>query len=157
MPGQLKHLLNGISQLCDHYNWRFRYQKDSKVSSFSEESILENIPTTPEEYESKILEIKNVDVNEFFNQGTTEVALESDNTITFTKPYAGDLEAKFVAIGEYDDVKETLQGPLSLDESSHSQVSFLTKYLGNYDINKINGKFLIRNGTRAVVIAKDRW
>jgi hypothetical protein len=34
---------------------------------------------------------------------------------------------------------------------------FLAKYIGNYDINKIGNKFLIRNGDRAVVIEKDRW
>jgi hypothetical protein len=48
-------------------------------------------------------------------------------------------------------------GALALDESSHSEVTFLNKYLGNYDINKIGDKFLIRNGTRAVVIEKGRW
>ena len=27
LPGQMQHLISGISQLCDCYNWRFRYQK----------------------------------------------------------------------------------------------------------------------------------
>ena len=96
-------------------------------------------------------------MQEFFDQGSVDVALESDNTLTFSKPYSGDVEAILVAIGEYDAVKETLPGALSLDESSNSQVTFLNKYLGNYDINKVGDKFLIRNGTRAVVIQKNRW
>jgi len=48
-------------------------------------------------------------------------------------------------------------GSLSLDESSQSQVLFLNKFLGNYDINKIGSQFLIRNGKKAVVIEKGRW
>ena len=64
---------------------------------------------------------------------------------------------RFISIGEYDDVKDTVPGALSLDESSQSEVTFLNKYLGNYDINKIGDKFLIRNGSRAVVIEKGRW
>jgi hypothetical protein len=112
---------------------------------------------TPEEYQSKILEIKNADVKEFFNQGATEVALESDSTLTFKKPYAGDVTAKFIAIGDYEDVKQTVLGGIALDESSQGQVLFLNKFLGNYDINKIGNKFLIRNGKQAVVIEKDRW
>jgi hypothetical protein len=118
---------------------------------------MEHIPTTPEDYNMKINEIKNTDVQEFFDQGTVEVALESDNTITFSKTYSGDVDAKFIAIGDYNDVKTTVPGPIALDESSQSQVTFLNKYLGNYDINKIGDKFLIRNGNKAIVIAKSKW
>ena len=157
LPGQLRELLNGIGQLCDSYDWRFRYQKAPTSVEFTEESILEHIPVTPEEYESKILEIKNTDVNDFFDQGGTAVTLESDNTLIFSRPYAGPIEAKFIAIGDYEAVKDTVPGRLSLDESSQSQCLFLTKYLGNYDIDKIGNKFLIRNGDRGMVIEKTRW
>lgn len=157
LAGQLKHMFEGISQLCDCYDWRFRYQKASSSVEFSVEAITENIPMTPEDYESKILEMKTTDVQGFFDQGATEVALESDNTITFSRPFAGDVSAKFVAIGDYEEVKDSFPGALALDESSHGEVMFLTKYLGNYDINKINNKFLIRNGSRALVIEKKHW
>lgn len=157
LPGQIKHLLSGISQLCDCYDWRFRYQKSANSVAFTEESVLEHIPMTREEYRNKILEIKTKDVQEFFDQGVTSVAMESDSTITFSKPYAGDVTAKFVAIGDYDAVKASVPGHLALDESSHGQVTFLNKYLGNYDIHKIGNKFLIRNDDQAVVIEKDRW
>jgi len=153
----LKNLLNGISQLTDSSDWRFRYQKSKTSIEFNEQSVKEHIPLTPEEYDQKITEIKNSDVQEFFNQGSIEVALESNNELTFSKPYSGEVTAKFLAIGDYDNVKETVLGALSLDESSQSQTLFLNKYLGNYDINKIGNKFLIRNGNRAVVIEKHRW
>lgn len=157
LPGHLRTLLNGISQLTDNTGWKYRYQKSPTVVDFSLETITEHIPTTPEEYQSKILEFKTQDVQEFFDQGIVDVALEADNTLTFSKPYSGDLTAEFVSIGNYDDVKETLPGAVSLDESSQSQTLFLNKYLGNYDINKIGNKFLIRNGTKAVVIQKGGW
>lgn len=157
LPKQLKELLSGISNLTDSFNWRFRYQSNSSSVEFDEDSITENVPITPEEYSTKILEIKTTDVKSFFDQGATEVALESDNTLTFSKPYSGDITAKFIAIGDYDDVKHTVPGAISLDESSRGQTVFLNKFLGNYDINKIGNKFLIRNGDRAVVIEKDRW
>jgi hypothetical protein len=155
LPSQMKMLLSDIGKLCDRDNWKFRYQKSFDSVEFNEQSVMEHIPMTPAEYENKILEIKNVDLQEFFNQGTTEVSLESNGTLTFSKPYAGDVQAKFIAIGDYDDVKETVPGALSLDESN--QTLFLNKYLGNYDIHKIGTKFLIRNGTQAVVIEKTRW
>jgi hypothetical protein len=157
LAGQLKHMFEGISQLCDIYDWKFHYQKTQSVLPFTVEAINETVPMTPESYESRIMEFKQTDVQEFFDQGVVDVDLAEDNTLTFSKPYAGDVTAKFISIGEYDDVKETVPGALALDESSHSEITFLNKYLGNYDINKIGDKFLIRNGARAVVIEKGRW
>jgi len=157
LPENLKHLLAGVGKLTGTEEWRFRYQKAPNSVEFNSKSVMEHIPMTPADYDNKINEIKTNDVQEFFDQGTVEVALESDNTITFSKPYSGDVDATFIAIGDYENVKETLPGALALDESSNSQVTFLNKYLGNYDINKVGDKFLIRNGTRAVVIQKNRW
>jgi hypothetical protein len=152
LPNQLENLLKGVGQLTDIKGWRFRYQKQPSSVEFNEETVMEHIPLSPIEYESKILEIKNTDVKEFFDQGSTDVELDEHNNLTFTKPYSGDVTAKFISIGDYDNVKETLPGALSLDESSQSQTTFLNKYLGNYDINKIGDNFLIRNGKKAVII-----
>lgn len=154
---QLKELLGGVGQLCDCREWKFRYQKAPTSLEFNEENITETIPMTKEDYERKVMEIKNTDIKEFFNQGSVDVDLAEDNTLVFSRPYAGDIAAKFIAIGDYEDVKHTVPGPLSLDESSQSQMFFLAKYIGNYEINKIGNKFLIRNGNKAVVLEKDRW
>ena len=158
LPKQIKKLLSGVSQLTDCWDWNFKYHKSSKAIPFSEQSIIEHVPTTSAAYENKILEIKNSDVNKFFNQGAIDgVTVESDNSMTFKKPFFGDLSMKLVSIGRYNDVKKTLPGALSLDENSQSQVYFLQKYLGDYDITKIGDKFLIRNGHNAVVVEKNRW
>jgi len=157
LPSQLKHLLDGIGQLTGHTAWRFRYQKDKSSLPFNEETVMENIPLSQEDYDSKITEIKTSDIKGFFNQGTVEVTMESGNMIRFKKPFSGEVTAKFVSIGDYENVKHTVPGALSLDEGSQTQVLFLNKFLGNYDINKIGNKFLIKNGNQAVVLEKDRW
>lgn len=154
---QLTDLLNGIGQLCDCRDWKFRYQKADQSVEFNEDSITKNIPLTKEDYYAKVLSIKESDIKQFFNQGATNVTIDETNMLTFKRPYAGDIQAKFIAIGDYDIVKNTVPGKLSLDEASQSQMFFLAKYLGNYDINKIGNKFLIRNESKAIVIEKDRW
>ena len=153
----MRELLNGIGQLCNCYEWRFRYQKANSSLPFNEETVMENIPLSQEEYDSKITEIKTTDLKGFFNQGTVEVTLESNSMIRFNKVYSGEISAKFIAIGKYEDVKNIVPGAISLDESSQTQVLFLNKFLGNYEINKIGNKFLIKNGDQAVVLEKDRW
>lgn len=158
LPEQLKKLLGGLSQLTDNWNWKFRYQKSTGLIPFTEEKIVEHVPMTPNEYEKKILEIKNNQVNKFFNQGSLDtVTVEEDNSMTFKKPFFGNLHMKLLSIGKYEDIKNSLPGAISLDENSQSQIYFLQKYLGNYEIDKIGDKFLIRNGNYAIVAEKDRW
>jgi hypothetical protein len=157
-PAQIKDLLNGISQLCDCTDWRFRWYKDIGGYDFNEENISKCVPLTPEEYQRSIEGDDAAEVAEFFDQGAlNSVSLNEEKVITFTKPFAESLSAKLIAIGEYNVLKNALQGALQLDESSRSQVTYLNKYLGNYDINKIENHFLIRNGDRAVILAKATW
>ncbi len=157
LPNQIKELLNGISLLSDCWDWKFKYQKDKTAIPVSDSALTEHIPMSDLAYKQYMLEVKNQDLQEFFDKGIAEIAVESDNTITFSRPYSGDVTAKFVAIGDYETIKDTLPGALSLDEGSQSEMFFLAKYFGNYDINKIGDKFLIRDGNRAVVIEKGRW
>lgn len=157
-PGQIKELLNGMSQLCDCDNWRFRWYRDIGGHDFSEEAIAEVVPLTSEEYHRSIEGQEAEEVAEFFNRGALDaVQVDEDKNITFVKPYTTPLHAKLIAIGEYNTLKAVLRGGLQLDESSRGQVLFLNKYLGNYDINKIEGHFLIRNEDKAVIIAKSDW
>lgn len=154
---QLRQLLRGIGQLCDCKDWHFKYQKNSKIIEFTEDTVASNIPLTKEDYQAKVLSIKENDIKEFFDQGAADVSLDENNLLTFRRPYAGDIQAQFISIGDYENVKDTVPGKLSLDEASQSQMFFLAKYLGNYEFNKIGNKFLIRNGSKAIVIEKDRW
>jgi hypothetical protein len=74
LPGQLRSLIDGVSQLCDNYDWKFKYQK-SGLLEFNEKTIMENVPLDDKEYTQKMLEIQEQAVKEFFNQGATEVVL----------------------------------------------------------------------------------
>jgi len=158
LPGQIKGVLEGVSQLCNCWEWKFRYHKEIASVPATIENIMEHIPLEPIAYESKVLEYKNNSVSEFFDQGAIdEVVLDENDTITFKKPYSESLQLSLVAIGAYESVKDKVQGAIQLDETSRNETVFLEKYLGNYEIHKIADKFLIRNGDRAVIVKKDRW
>ena len=157
-PSQVKELLNGLTQLCDCKQWRFRWYKDIGGHEFDEEIFAKTVPLTPEEYESSIEGADTTEITDFFDQGALEsIQLDKDRNITFNKSFSGPITAKVIAIGEYKVLKNILNGGLQLDESSRSQVSYLNKYLGKYDINKIENHFLIRNGDKAVILAKNIW
>lgn len=157
LPSQISDVLEGVSQLCDCWDWKFKYHKTGEALPVSEQALTEHVPMTPEEYESRMLEYQGAEISEFFNQGAAEVKLMDDKTIVANKYYAGPIEMELIDIGDYNTIKESIKGGIQLDEASRSQTIFLEKYLGNYEINKIDGKFLIRNGTKGMIVKKDRW
>lgn len=158
VPSQIKDILNGISNLTDNWDWRFRYLRAGQSYEFTEQAIMENVPLDGAAYDSKVLENKNKVLNKFFNQGAFDsIVLDENDNITITKHYSGSVGMKLLALGKYDEVKDSLKGGIQLDEASQSQVTFLEKYLGNYEIHKIADKFLIRNDKQAIIVTKDRW
>lgn len=156
-PGAVKDLLSGMSQLCDIKTWRFRWYREHQATEFSVESFTELVPLTKEAYEMKSQSSDQTEIIEFFDQGAINDITLEEGIVTFKKPFAGALSAKLVAVGEYKVLKHVLKGAIQLDEMSRSQMSYLNKYLGNYDINKIENHFLIRNGDRAVILSKEIW
>jgi hypothetical protein len=155
---QINDILEGVGQLCDCTNWKFRYHKDIESREFSKEAINEHVPCSPEEYELKELAYKQTSVEEFFNQGSIDnVILDDQNNLKFIKPYSESLQCKLVSFGPYESLKDQIPGAIQLDETSRTQMIYLEKYLGNYEIHKINNQFLIRNGDKAVILQKDSW
>jgi hypothetical protein len=158
LPGQIRDLLSGVGQLVDSVDWRYRYHKGGKSKAFSEQSILEDIPLSQEDYKNKMLEIKGNAIKEFFDKTPFDsVKIDENHNVTISKPFSGSVNLELLAMGPYQDIQDSLQGAIQLDEASQSQVNFLEKYLGPYEIHKINDKFLVRNGDTALVFKKERW
>jgi hypothetical protein len=157
-PNEILELLNGISRLTDVRKWRFRWYKDSIGKEFNIDNFSSSIPLTPEDYQKLVGDQDSVEISEFFNKGAVDAVFEnSKNTITFHRPFSTPLTVKLIALGEYNLLKNVLAGGIQLDESSQNQVLYLNKFLGNYEIHKIEEHFLIRNDERAVIIQKTDW
>jgi hypothetical protein len=154
----IENLLSDIGKLCKIENWKFCWYKNKNSFDFDIETFSNNIPLTANDYVRMSHQLANTAVIEFFNQGALEnVKLDENRNIQFTKMFSGPLTAKLVAFGEYNELKNLLPGNIQLDESSRHRVLYLNKYLGNYDINKINDHYLIRNDKLAIIITKDIW
>lgn len=156
-PQHIFDILQGLEKLTDCDTWNFKYYKEPGIKTASIENLKNTIPLSVEDYNLRQTTNKELELQEFFNHGTVDISLDQKNNIVFSKPYSGSLDAKLISFGSYDAVKDQLPGKLSLDENSQSQVFFLTKYFGNYAIDKIDNKFLIAKGNQAVIIEKERW
>lgn len=154
----VEELLQGVGQLCGCKNWKFKYFRDHDEHEFSKESFIEFVPLDVEEYKDRVKNQKMADAGDVLDQGPAEVAdIDESNNLVIRKQYAGDITIQLEAIGDYRTLEESLKGGLQLDESSNGQVLFLEKYLGNYEIHKINNKFILKNGDKAMIFRKDTW
>jgi hypothetical protein len=151
-------LLQGVSQLCGSDSWKFRYFRDVEDHPFSDEDFIQVVPLSVSDYKLRVKKQKLVDAGKVLDKGPAEATdIDESNNLTISKPYTGTLKIKLESLGEYSNLKESLKGPLQLDESSNGEVLFLEKYLGNYEIHKINNKFILKNGTKAMIFSKDIW
>lgn len=158
IPRQIMELLNGVSLLCDCQEWNFRYFKDMNLYHATESNLSQHIPLTEVDYSNKMQVLKQDKVSNFFDQGAIDsVEVDEDNNLRFSKPYSETLQLKLLAMGDYEHLKEKVQGGIQLDETSRNETLYLEKYLGNYEIHKIDNKFLIKNGDSAVIVQKEGW
>lgn len=157
-PKEISQLIKDLSKLCNIDKWTFKYFKDPETHSFTQEAIEKFVPLTSKDYKLRVKEHTIDSIEEVLNQGPTEVVdVDENNNFILSKPYAGNLEFTLENIGNYRDIILDLPGHIQLDESSNSEVIFLEKYLGNYEIHKINEKFLIKNKDKAIVVSKRGW
>lgn len=157
LPNNLNELFYGLKKLTGKSDWKFAYQKSKEYHDLNEDNIKKYVPLSQKSYNKFMFESKQTDIKKFFNQGAIDVILSENNIITFKKPFFQDLSAKFVAIGNPKTILKITPGPLDITESGQSEILFLNKFLGNYDIQKIGNKFIIRNDKNAIIIEKDRW
>jgi hypothetical protein len=90
----------------------------------------------------------------FFNNSYLE-SIDADNdTLVFQKKYAGPLRMKIKGFGTLEEMYDATPGKIMLESSAMSEVLFLTKMLGNYNITKVGTDFIFENNGFAVVLER---
>jgi hypothetical protein len=151
---QILEVLDGVGKLADVDNFKFRYYKSFKSIEANEDSLLETIPKTKDEYEAVIKERMVNNYANFFGRSFLESVKVSNDQITFEKKYAGPVTLNIKDFGTKNEVYDRLKGPIMLESKDMSEVLFYTKYIGNYNITKIGSSFVFESQGHAVVLEK---
>lgn len=147
-------LLYGLEKLTDISNFKFRYYKSFNSEDATKENLEHSIPLSPEEYEIKIKEQTFENFQNFFNKSYLESIEMLDDQIQFKKVYGDPVHFKFVNSGPKHQILESILDKISINYNDMSEVLFLTKYIGNYNITKFGNKFVFENNNYAVVLEK---
>ena len=89
-------------------------------------------------------------LKEFFSKTVLdELVLEDDDTIVIRKPFG--VEVKLQKVTDQN-ILET-SAP-EVDDKSTSEVFWLTKVLGDYNINKFGDSFMLQNGNDTMLVKR---
>lgn len=151
---QIMEILDGIGKLTGIDNFKFRYYKSFNSLPADQESITETVPTSKDDYRVKIQENNLNNFSNFFQRSYVESVSVDNEDIVFQKKYADPLRLRIKQFGPKHDVYDNLTGPMMIESKDMAEVIFFTKYIGNYNINKIGGLFVFENDKYAVALEK---
>jgi hypothetical protein len=151
LSSHIVEILDGVKKLVDNEDFRFRYYRSFRSNPADLEALIDAVPTTPSQYENKINEVQMENVDNFFNKSYLESVELNDDQLTLQKPFNGALNLVISDFGRKQRIYESVQGAFQMNSSDISEILYLTKFIGPYNINKIDNKFIIENNGYALV------
>ena len=154
LPKRISDLLEEVSKLTGIDDWKYRYYKNIESKIFDTATAESEVPLNDKDYESMINEYNQVELDRFFNKGVTEQRYVKDNVVEFGRHASGKIRMEIVEEGTSEELLTKYAGAISLDETSMSEVLFFTKFMGNYNIQKIGENLFFTNGNRTKVMKR---
>lgn len=151
---QIREILDGIEKLTDESDMRFRYFKSFKSKEATAENLAAIIPMDKESYKIATERNKLDNFQEFFVNSYADDVKLLDESIKFKTTYGEPVSFDIITSGPKKEVYESIKGPMMLENRDISEVLFLTKYIGNYNITKIDNKFIFENNGWAVALER---
>jgi hypothetical protein len=154
LPDRIAEILEDVAKLTGNSDWRFRYYKNTESQAFDPEIAEQTIPLNGDSYTAMTETFRQGELDRFFDRGVTEQKWIDEGVIEFSKHVAGNIKLKQVDEGTTEQMVLKYKGAIKMDESSTSEMFFLTKYFGNYNIYKIDENLFFTNGIRTKVLQR---
>lgn len=151
---QIQELTYGVQRLTGIDNFKFKYYKESTVHDLNTDNLKNNVPSTVGQYKEFVNKNKTEDIKKFFSKTLMDDLTYRDNVITIHKPFDKTITLEIVKDGSSDSILENIEQGFSVDEAATSEVFWLTKVLGDYQINKIGDNFVFNNGNRSMLLKR---
>jgi hypothetical protein len=151
---QIQQLTTGIKKLTDISQFQFKYYKNKSTHEVNEDSLKSIIPRTPNDYVSLLNKFKTEDVKRFFNKTLMDDLTLDGEVITIHKPFNNIIKLRMVKEAATDSILEGVTDTITMDEAATSEIFWLTKVLGDYNINKVGDKFMFDNNGQAMLLQR---
>jgi hypothetical protein len=151
---EIRELTYGIRKLTGIEDFKFKYHKQNTVREVTEETLKSVIPLTPGDYDGLVQKFKTEGIKRFFNKTLMDdLTLEGD-IITIHKPFGQKIQLQMIKEDTTEAILETTDSPITVDEAATAEIFWLTKVVGDYNINKIGDNFMFDNGGQAMILKR---
>ena len=155
VPSQIMEIADGISKLADLNDMRFRYYKNFKSLPIDEQSLTSSIPSDSSAYEIKINETQLENYKNFFQNSYVDEVIMNENRITFYKKYSQPLSFEFKDFGSTEEMRKDISE--SFDINKMPEVMFLSKFVGDFNIQIYGDKYLFETNNKSVVLYNKQY
>lgn len=151
---QIKELCYGVHKLTGLDEFKFKYHKQTREHEVKEDVLKKIIPASPTEYQMFMSRLKTEGVKRFFNKTLMDDLTLEGNVITIHKPFDKRVKLEIVKEASTESILENIEDALAVDESAMSEIFWLTKVLGDYNINKVGETFVFNNGNHSMLLKR---
>jgi hypothetical protein len=151
---QIKELTYGVRKLTGIDDFKFKYHKENTVREVTEETLKSVIPPTPSDYDGMMSKIKTEGIKRFFNKTLMDDLSLDGDVITIYKPFDKTIQLRMVKEADTDTILEGSTDTVTMDEDAMSEIFWLTKVLGDYNINKVGENFMFDNNGQAMLLQR---
>lgn len=152
---EIKELCYGVKKLTGIDNFKFKYHKSDQEHSVTEEVLNSVIPESPVDYDGFVSRVKTEGIKKFFSKTLMDDLTLDQDLITIHKPFNQKLKLRMIDEGD-ETILENTKDVIQVDSQSTSEVVWLTKVLGDYNINKIGEDFVLNNGQKTMLIRLEK-
>jgi hypothetical protein len=151
---QIKELTYGVRKLTGIDDFKFKYHKENTVREVTEETLKSVIPPTPSEYDGMMSRIRTEGIKRFFNKTLMDNLSLDGDVITIYKPFDKTVQLRMIKEADTDTILEGSTDTVAMDEDAMSEIFWLTKVLGDYNINKVGENFMFDNNGQAMLLQR---
>jgi hypothetical protein len=151
---QIKEITYGVRKLTGIEDFKFKYHKSNKMHEVSEETLKSVVPATSKDYSGFMEKMRTEGVKTFFNKTLMDDLTLDGDIITFHKPFNKTVQLRMIKEGETEAILEGSTDPILMDDEAMSEIFWLTKVLGNYNINKMGDSFIFDNNGQSMLLQR---
>ena len=154
---QIMELANGVENLTGMDDIKFRYYKEFRSKPLTLEELNGAVPTDPKLYgvDSDILNDLSESMNNytnFFNKSMVENITMWGDMLTIKKVWADPVAFTFKDFGPTQITLDSITESFNFND--FSEIIFLSKYIGDYNITKYGNKLTFENNGHTLVLER---
>lgn len=150
----IKEITYGVKKLTGIDEFKFKYHKQESIHEATEETLKSVVPATPEAYDGLITRVRTEGVKRFFSKTLMDDLTLDGDVITIHKPFNQQVKLRMVKEAATDSILEGSEDAITMDQDAMSEIFWLTKVLGDYQINKVGDKFMFDNNGQAMLLQR---